>query len=424
MKDLWTHRARRMKWRANAGWWVQRFIPGAAVGCVVSAILLLAVRSMGRGVTATLGILAIWLLVSAFYAWRKARPKFLSMDDALSRLDMLEGLNNRLVSAAQGVGEWPPVTPSASLYVRWNIRRILLPLGASACVLLLAAFIPLQSAVSPPPPVLQEPTAWKAIDAAVELLREEEWIREDALDRIAAQVEALRQQPQDQWYRQHSMEASDHLRQQVGVAARELQHAVERAAVALALAEQGRTALSPAEQSALHDLLRDALNAMEGGLLQLDESLLNALKDIDLSQLTQLTDGQLAELERKLAEAGECLNACASACGVAGGAGPDGDGASGLAGITEGPGSAPLTLHSRTRLSGPEDPFAVGNEDMSRAALGDRIALSEDTHEVDTSHYLGATDAGAVASPGGGGEAVWRVSVTPREQRLLRGYFE
>jgi hypothetical protein len=426
-ETYWKSRAKRLLWRANAGWWLQRFIPGAVAVGVASAVLLLAIRSMGQDVRVVLVAMACALLIVAWVSWRLARPKFLSWDDAWSRLDAREFLHNRLVSASSGVGDWPPPSAESFSTMRWNVKRIVLPLGAAVCVLLVAAFVPVQSSVPPPAPPLAEPTAWGAVDSALELLREEELIREESLERIAEQVDALRQQPQDQWYRQHSMEASDHLRQQVGVAARELQHALERAAVALAMADEQGATWSPSEQSALHDLLRDALQAMEGGTLQLDESLLDALKELDASQWAELSEAELAELEQKLSEAGECLSACAGACGVAGG--EEGEGAgegelAGMGGVNRGPGSAPLTLHSRAPLSRPDDPFAVGNDDMSQAALGDRLAISEDSHEVDTSHYRGAINAGALATPGGGGEAVWRTPVSPREQRLLQTYFE
>jgi len=65
----------------------------------------------------------------------------------------------------------------------------------------------------------------------------------------------------------------------------------------------------------------------------------------------------------------------------------------------------------------------VTNEDLSRASLGDLLSVGETEHEEDK-QASGSQAGGGVSSNGRGGDAVWRESLIPEEQALLKRYFK
>ncbi|NRB73751.1 MAG: hypothetical protein HRU46_05290 [Verrucomicrobiales bacterium] len=65
----------------------------------------------------------------------------------------------------------------------------------------------------------------------------------------------------------------------------------------------------------------------------------------------------------------------------------------------------------------------VTNEDLSRASMGDLLGVGETEHEEDKG-ASGPQAGGAVTSQGRGGDAVWRESLVPEEQALLKRYFK
>ena len=52
------------------------------------------------------------------------------------------------------------------------------------------------------------------------------------------------------------------------------------------------------------------------------------------------------------------------------------------------------------------------------------MSVGKGEHQIDQSKYAGPTAAGAVASNGQGGEAVWRNDLTPREREALKRFFK
>ena len=65
----------------------------------------------------------------------------------------------------------------------------------------------------------------------------------------------------------------------------------------------------------------------------------------------------------------------------------------------------------------------VTNEDLSRASLGDLLSVGATEHEEDK-QASGSQAGGRVSSNGQGGDAVWRESLIPEEQALLKRYFK
>jgi hypothetical protein len=92
--------------------------------------------------------------------------------------------------------------------------------------------------------------------------------------------------------------------------------------------------------------------------------------------------------------------------------------------VDRGPGTLPVTLDAEATELGTTRVEKLGNEDMSHAALGDRLGTTRGTHDVDRSAFTGPRAAGAIGSTGAGGEAVWRSQLTPEEQRVVERYFK
>jgi hypothetical protein len=67
---------------------------------------------------------------------------------------------------------------------------------------------------------------------------------------------------------------------------------------------------------------------------------------------------------------------------------------------------------------------AVGNDDLSRAALGDLAGLNTGEPQVDTTTWRSGESGGANSSAGTGGETVWDQVATPAEQEALRRFFK
>jgi hypothetical protein len=93
------------------------------------------------------------------------------------------------------------------------------------------------------------------------------------------------------------------------------------------------------------------------------------------------------------------------------------------AGVSRGPGAAPLFLGERESKLGTNNQEALSNPDLSRATPADLIAIGNDKHEVDKSP-VGPREAGAVGNTGEGGEQVWKENLSPEERAVLKRYFK
>jgi hypothetical protein len=66
---------------------------------------------------------------------------------------------------------------------------------------------------------------------------------------------------------------------------------------------------------------------------------------------------------------------------------------------------------------------ALETKDLSRAAPGDLLELQDGEHDVDRSGSK-ITQGGNTEATGKGGDRVWRESLNPDEQRVLKRFFE
>ena len=309
----WRKRASLVSRRVNTGWFFQKISPFLIVGGFLFAIVILCVRSLRPQyfVAEWVGIAGAGvLLFGALVAFLLARKHFIDRKDGLVRLDDHLLLNNKLTTAASGVGEWPEEkldhedVKKAGL--NWNMPALVWPLVTTVALVVAAMFIPipdLQAKADNLPP--NEPGAWEQVEGWLTELEEEDLIDEASLKEAQEKIDELRQQPEDEWFSHSSMEATDSMREALGrdlqEAARDLQ-TLERDLAALqnfsgAMSEEARDMLMKEYDEALKNL---GLNNMK-----LNQDLMKQLQNVDLSQLSQeqmnqLTKEQLQKLREQL----------------------------------------------------------------------------------------------------------------------------
>lgn len=429
-KAAWLRHADVLSRLVRAGWWWSFFAKGLLPGAVLCALALLTMRMLERGVYEVWVLFGLFLTVWGWVALRKSASFRLSESQALSRLDVSLGLNHRLVSAYDGIAPWPEAPSNVLPPLRWDLPTTLPPPALAAVLLLFGALLPLPS----PDPELrierEEPAAWTETAALIEALKREELVQPEALESLEKQLEALREKPREEWFRQGTLETTEQMRQQVERDARNLQRALEETTALLGLAMNHQELLTAEMREQMASMLQDLLKELGDGGFPLSEELLSQLQQLDLDQLPQLSAEQQQQLQDMLDQACENMGQCMMEGGMPGMEDEEGMammmammealGASGKPG--DSPGESPLTFTDQHPELTARDPFALSNPDMTRAAMGDLLHLAEGEHDVETGTAVGP--AGAVGSEGRAGEAVWRESLLPDEERRLQQFFQ
>lgn len=430
----WHRRARRVALRVGAGWWLDRFAPGMLCLSGTAAVAVTAARSMGGGVAMILWSYAGAAVVMALASLPHGRRRGFKIDDGLVRLDVVHRLHNALSAAQAGVGAWPKPLDAAGDGLRWRLPRPAGQILSGVALLALALALPLRPEPAEAAYAVEEPAAWRQVEEWLNTLEEEKLVEPASIEELRRQVEALRQQPMETWYEHSSVEAGDSLGEQVRHDIKEFQRNLE-------MAFAGATALERLPEDVPDSLMErwqqqmgESIEGLSKGDLRMDPELLRQLKSMELdpSKLRSLTEEEWKQLKEALERGLEACSACTGRgtnevlvlveglC-EGGGQGPPRLGA---AGISRGPGTVPLTLSDQaTALEGGRVEQITGG-DLSRAALGDVLAVTEREHEIDESLYTGPRAAGAVDSAATGGEMVWQQPLDPDERRVVQEFFD
>ncbi|WP_395738419.1 hypothetical protein [Prosthecobacter sp.] len=439
LSSAWLRQARRTQRKVNFGWWLARSMPLLVMAGVVGFATIFILRSRGMD----LGFQQLWpWVVSVFVAlmlisWLLARHQFVSTSQALVRLESELQLHNALTTAMAGRGVWPSLVAAADDGFRWRWQSVSGPFLAFAGSLALAILLPVAQDAEAKGPVV-EPQAWAQMEDWLEKLKEEQIVTEEEKEEQLAKISDLRDQPPEKWFSHESLNAGDTLKEQ-------LQRDIKQLAQNLTTAERSLNALKNyADQlsvAAKEHLLKDfdqALADMKSSSLEIDPSLLDAIKGIDPKNLKTLSAEQMKQLSESMKnKAGACNGMCKNPGFLGDGEGEDDELASllgklqkegmgenpGKGGITRGPGTAPLTLSDEENDFGTNKNEAVSNTDMSRAQVGNMLALQDGKHEVDKT-AKGPQAAGSIQNAGQGGEQVWRESLTPDEKAVLKRVFK
>ncbi|MDB6005296.1 MAG: hypothetical protein JWR15_2283, partial [Prosthecobacter sp.] len=357
-----------------------------------------------------------------------------STTQALVRLESKLHLHNALTTAMAGRGTWPALVNAADDGWRWRWQTVGGPFAAFAGSLALAILLPVAQDVEAKGPTV-EPQAWAQMEDWLEKLKEENIVTEEEKEEQLAKISDLRDQPPEKWFSHESLNAGDTLKEQ-------LQRDIKQLAQNLSTAERSLNALKNyADQlsvEAKEQLLKDfdqALADMKSSSLELDPEMLKAIAGLDPKNLKGLSESQMKQLRESMKKkAGACNGMCKNPGFLGDGEGEDDELAGmlkqrgqgevpGKGGIARGPGTAPLTLSDEENDFGTNKNEAVSNTDMSRAQVGNMLALQDGKHEVDKTSKA-PQSAGAIQNAGQGGEQVWRESLTPDEKAVLKRVFK
>jgi hypothetical protein len=417
-------RARRLAARVNFGWWLDLFLPcllGLSVALSVAVLILR--RGQPISFSWVLTAFAAGLSAGALICFIGARRHFYRTADGLVRLESVHRLHNRLTTAEAGVGEWPEPPAGSGDGLGWRWRRFMVHPVVSVILLAAAILVPIRPDEAEAARKLEEPLAWEEVEEWIDTLEEEEFVEPERLESIREQVQELRVQPMDEWYSHSSLEASDSLRRQTEQAIRELARDINSAQAGLEALKQFEDSVPVQLRDDWEKYMGEALKGLKMGQLSLDADLLKKLSNVDPSNLRQLTQAEMEQLMKALQEG-------SGACKKCSGSGTNLCSAAALAevwcqgGISRGPGEAPMLLKEDESHVGSTRMEGISNPDFGRAALGDTLAVGQGEHEIDEAQYQGPQRAGTIRAAGEGGETVWRDTLAPDEQEVLKRYFK
>lgn len=218
-----------------------------------------------------------------------------------------------------------------------------------------AALIPVSMGDKATAPLPAQPSAWIQTQAWMEELKEENLTRPEALAEFERDLERLRSEDPEAWYRHENLEAGENLRDTLEAAMAEKQEemrALSHALDALKHSEGGRLEAAVAA-------MEKALEGLQNGVLPVDPSKLADIPPGGLEDVRRLTPAQLMALAEQMGEtlqklpaefAAQAANAGEEGLGAGEGQGSK-PGDPGRGGVSRGAGTAPLQLADHeTRL--------------------------------------------------------------------------
>ena len=323
--NFWKNRAKRIARRVNTGWWLREFAPLASGILTLAAIAIWIVRYFGHEAPVLgFGIgIGLALLLAAAYASKRSRPHFWGEAQALVLLEDRLSLCTSLTASAAGRRQWPPIPSAEKLDLKavaptWKPGWLAAPLVALAYCTLAIWLIPIaasggNAAIPTTPPQAQEELA-RLLDE----LEEEELVKPEALEEFVERLEALRDQPEEDWYSHAAMEAADSERARLEHALEELSTNAEKTGFAATALERLSDQLTPAEREALFADAAEGLKGLKAGDLPMSDKALGEFRKIDPSQLRSLTPEQLAKMRKAMAKTAAACKACQGAGGKKG----------------------------------------------------------------------------------------------------------
>ena len=415
---FWKWKVRRVQWRVNVGWWLEKMLPMAFGACVLMTALIFAGRRNGWSAEA-LGIAGgvVVLLLVAFSLWA-ARSHFISFPTAQAKLEDMLALHNRLSAAAAGVGAWPAREEWRSGRWPWNWRRLGVLPAAGLCLLIAALLIPISPYKSAAVAPTAKPPALESVEEWLAELEKTDALDPESLEPVKEQAEELAKQDPEDWYSHASLEAADHLRAKMQAG---MQSVAEQAGKMEQMLGEQEGAPTEEEAKEFAEQMKGALSALEGNLPSLNQELAKQLRNLNLSKLSP---EQLQKLRERLKEAkGLCEN-CLGGCLPGEGEGEPKEGP-GRGGVQRGPGTAPLAFEQDQTNLGTKKTEALESDDFRDAALGDQVGMSTGVPEVDPTVQVRVESGGAIRNAGAGADAVWlQQNVSPEERRRLRSFFQ
>ena len=413
----WKAPVRKVRFRIQLGWFWSVYV-GWLV-CAVGIASLLAWLLKGNGQSEALA----WLIggglmcVGFIQAVNGVVSKKIRTLDSVARLDEGWKLQQSLVRSFLGKGSWPEMpAPPLPCPVRYAPTVWAPPVLICLCFLLLSQWIP-----HPVPPVRQlsdrsAPVEWTEVETFVDALKEEEVVEPEALSSIENEIDRLRALPEQEWYGPAGQEATDRLRERIKSDAARLTDGMAQTANLLQMATSNVPSLTTPQQNALHQEMQQLLDQLGQTGLPLQADQLDALRQVDLSQLQQISAEQLEVLEQQLREQGEAAEAALLAAGLLG------ESVGGEFCGTDGGGPADLGLGADESSLSSQVPVLLDLNDPDSVRMGDLMEVREIEHQESVGES--SQSAGAIRSGGGSGFATWQRELPPVEQDVLQHFFQ
>lgn len=447
----WQQHARRTTRRVNLAWWLQYFAPWAAGIGLVSLGVILWLRSRGTDLPSgpVAAALAGIYLLAGLGCWLAARRRFTRDQASLVLLESQLKLNNALSAAESGITAWPEAPGTVDDGFRFRAPWLVAPALLTVTCLSLAFLLPVSQADARP--VLPPPLALTRAEEILNALEKENLADPAALEKAREQLEALLDQPKEDYYTHHSLEAADTLETSLQEAAGKLGNQLQTAAQAAESLEKYDSSLSPSARQQLESEMNAAVERLKNSSLGTSEELQKQLSKLDPSKLKEMDPEQLKKMLQNLKEKAEACKNCKGGGkgegqseaekalndllngkdgegkepgkGEGEGEGKDGKDGMGRGGVNRGPGTGPLTFEKNASELDTNKLEQLESNDLSRSLPGDHMGTKDMEHRLDKTG-TGPQSGGAAASPAGGGDAVWRDQLMPSEQKVLRKYFK
>ena len=417
-RRFWETRANALARSINVAAWLGRAAPAGFFVASAFAVGVYALRRVEMDLALAWAALAAAFLLAGLAAWWRARRGFFGPDDARVLLESHLRLDTRLTAAALGLVPWPNAPLELPAVLRWRLRAPLAWIAGTLALIGAAVWAPVPQDATRPRPA-GSPPALLQTQEMLAALKELSVAEPQAIERLEDRARELARRPADEQYSHSALEAADALRNQTIVSAAALARGLDSAADALRAAKDDADMSGPAGQ------LSAALSGLRDGGMPANQDLLSRLPASG-TELKNLSATQRAQLAQQLAKAAKGVKGVSGAAGAnAQVAQPDPDGVVQAGGGTEPGGeTAPLMLAGNPSDAGDGNAQALTAGDLKRFALGDKLGTTTGAHDVDPSKAAGPTNAGAVAAPASGGEAVWVNRLTPGERAALKNFFK
>ncbi len=430
-RRYWLAQASAVRLRVNLAWWLEILSAPLVILSIAGAAALLWLRREMPDTGPWLP--AAWIggavVLLAIICWLRAARRFERMEDSLVRIEAAMCLRNALSAANEGVVPWPPPVGKTSAGLEWQWPRLLVPLIGALVLLSAGMWMPVtprQASVSTPP---EQPQAWKQLGAELDFLTKEEVVDEKYLEETRKKLDELKAQEEEQWFSHSSLEATDSLKKSHRAESERVERELGKADRALGALEKNSGSAGQAEKNRLMEEFDQALQGLQNGAMKPNPQLLEQMRQLDLKNLADLTPEQLEQLRENLRKNAEGLKGGQGGDGewddelLADGEGGEPGEGPGKGGVDRGPGHAPGVLGKEKDPLKTGDLAALEAKDLSRAAPGDLLELQDGEHEVDRSASK-LTGGGGTEATGKGGDRIWRESLDPDEQRVLKRFFE
>ena len=442
--NQWRKLASQVSSKINLAWWLDKLSTPLLIAALAGSCLILIAR---RELTdfswfypSIIG--AIILLAIGLLSWWRARGNFESPDHALVRMEASMKMCNKLSAAKQGLTPWPAIPKVLNDGTRWRWPRLLSPPLAALILLGASILLPVSTRSNAGDLPMDEPQAWKDLEADIESLTQEETVEKDYLEELEERIEQLRGQNQEEWYSHSSIEATDALREMHQGELDKMERNLRRAEQALESLQENSGEMSDQSRERILDAFSEALEQLEQGKMKPNRELLEKIKALDPENLAQLEPQQLEQLRESMKQSAKNCAQCPGGAGK----GPSQDGGAsqdwlddllnegsdngqpqeregGKGGVNRGPGSAPGVLGQISPDVNSGDLEGLQSEDLSKSLPGDLLELRDSKHDVDKTK-VGLRAGGNVDNESEGGSRVWKESLLPSEKRALKNFFK